>query len=232
MGSLDSALTRQALKKGIVRQANNDGAIGLRLRYVGTGTVTSVTVTTATNIVMITSDGGTDTYAFATYTTVGAVADAINKDGIFEAKVIDCLRSEGSASFFLDGAITAGADANGVVVWDAKVDTSGAATQAVCLSPLGPDFDMPKGHRVHLRELSYYLDLTAAADSIQVWKRKGTVETQLLGLTSVDVTVTTVNFASGEGYITGGPDEELIVFGTGTVVNAAAGYVRAVGEYE
>lgn len=232
MGSLDYALTRQALAEGVVRQVNNDEAIGVRLRYVGTGTVTSVTTTTATDVEMITSDGGTDTYAFATYTTIGSLVDAINADGIFEARVIDCLRSEGSASFFVDGAISSGSDKNGVVVWDMLVDTSGAATMAICLSPKGVDWDAPEGHRVHLREFVYNVDLTAAADSVQVWRRKNGKETQIMGLTSVDATETTVNFASGEGKLTGDVDEELIVFVTGTVVNAAGNLIRVVGEKE
>lgn len=232
MSSLDSLRTRSYASRGIVRQVNNDASIGIRLRYIGTGTVTSVTPTAATDIVLITSDGGTDTYTFATYTTIGAVADAINADGIFEAVVIDALRSEGSADWFLGGAVTAGTDGFGNVVWDLLSDTSGAATMSICLSPLSPDFDLPKGHRVHLQEIVYNVDLTAAADTLQIWKRRGTVETKLAGLTTVDATLTTINFASGEGKITGGTDEEIIVHVTGTVINAAGNLIRATGIYE
>lgn len=232
MASLESAQLRQALAKGVVRQVTNDANIAIRLRYVGSGTVTSVVVTSATDVVLTTSDGGTDTYTFAAYTTIGALADAINKDGIFEAKVLDCLRSEGSDDYFLSATVTAGADEDGEVIWDLVGDTSGAATIAVCLTPTGPEFSKPAGHRVHLQELSYYSDHTAAVNTVQVWKRKGTVETQLLGLTGVDTTLTTVNWASGEGKISGGPDEELIVLCTGTVINSASNLVRAVGIYE
>src|SRR3990167_6039331 len=106
MASLDSLKTRYYASKGIIRQVNNDLGIMIRMRYIGTGTVTSVTVTTATNIVNITSDGGTDTYAFATYDAIGEVADAIDGDTIFEARVLDLLRSELSTSVLVDGAIT------------------------------------------------------------------------------------------------------------------------------
>ncbi len=232
MASLDSVLTRQALARGVVRQANNDAAVGIRLRYLGTGTVTSVTVDSGTDFELITSDGGTDTYTFATYTTIGALADAINGDGIFEAKVMDALRSEGSDDWFLAASpVTPTVDENGVTIWDCVADTSGAATIACVLSPF-ENFDMPKGHRVHLQEIVYSANNTAAANTLQIWKRKGTVETQIAGLTSVDTTITTVNFASGQGKITAGVDEEIVVIVTGTVVDGAGNLVRLIGQYE
>ncbi|MFA5445144.1 MAG: hypothetical protein WC262_09275, partial [Bacteroidales bacterium] len=101
MASLDSALLKQALQKGIVRRVTNDLAVGLRLRYIGTGTVTTVAATQATSVVLTTSDGGIDTYLFSDYATLGALADAINADGIFEAKVMDALRSENPDDFFV-----------------------------------------------------------------------------------------------------------------------------------
>ena len=96
MASKDSLETRKLLAKGTVIQAGSDKSVALRLKYKGTGSVTSVTVVTATSVECITTDGGTDTYAFATYTTMGALADKINSDGIFECKVLDVLRSAGS----------------------------------------------------------------------------------------------------------------------------------------
>jgi hypothetical protein len=233
MSSLDSVLTRQALAKGVVRRVTNDAPIGLRLRYVGSGTVTSVTVVSATSIAMITSDGGTDTYAFGSLTTMGAVVDAINRDGIFEAKIVDTLRSQASANTLLAAApITAGVDDAGGVVWDAVVDTSGAATLSCVLSPTSPSWDLPKGHRVHLRSIVYYVDNTAAQGALQIWKRKGTVETQIAGFLNVDTTETTVNFASGHGKITADADEELVVHIAGTVINNAANAIMLIGDYE
>lgn len=234
MSSLDSVLTRATLKEGVVVNKGTDGPIAIRLRYIGTGTVTSVTVTTATNIVNVTSDGGTDTYAFATYATIGALVDAINADGIFEAKVLDALRSEATASRLLDGAISSGTDSNGVVVWDVLADTSTALRITSTLSA-HRDFDTPS-RRVKLQEISYAVNMgTAAADSVQVWRRRGTVEKQLIGLLSVDTTATTINFASGEGYIGGAvADEEYIVFvkDAATLADAAGNYVRVSGTIE
>lgn len=234
MGSLDSALVRQALAKGTVVQAGTDAPVAIRLRNVAGGTVTSVTVTTATNIVMITANGGTDTYAFATYATYGALVDAINKDGIFEAKILDGLRSKASASTLVDGAITAGTDENGVIVWDAKQDTSASLQIAVCLSPFR-NFDAPKNHVVKLQEVMYSVNMgTAAADSVQIWRRRGSVETQVYGALSVDTTETTIRFANGEGFISGNPNDEFVVLvkDAATLADAAGNYVRVVGLVE
>lgn len=230
MSSLDSLLTRKALAIGTVVQLGTDASVALRLRYVGSGTVTSVTVTTATNIVMVTSDGGTDTYAFATYATLGALKDAINADGIFEAKVIDDLLSSATATQYVDGAITAGTDANGVRIWDVKVDTSAALRIPVALTQR--DFDAPK-RKVALQEIVYSVNMgTAAADSTQVWLRRGSVETKIMGLLSIDTTATTINFASGQGAITTRDGDEIVVLvkDAATLADAAGNFVRLVGE--
>lgn len=236
MGSLDYALTRQALGKGIVRFVMEDTAIGLRLRYIGSGTVSAngVAVITATSVAFITSDGGTDTYLFSAHSTLGSLVDAINADHIFEAKVVDALRSENPDDFFLaDSDVTVGVDGNGEPVYDLLIDTSASLTQTCLLSPISPDFDAPKGHRISLQEVYYYVTHTAAADSLSFWKRKGTVETELFHMLGVNATATTISFASGEGHITLGPDEELIVQVDGTVTtDSTRNYIRLVGKYE
>jgi hypothetical protein len=233
MGSLDSALTRQALAKGEIVSHGTDEPVAIRLRYIGSGTVTSVTVTTATNIVAVTSDGGTDTYAFGTYDTYEKLVAAINKDGIFEAKALDVLLSTDPASDMVDGAITSGTDANGVVVWDANVDTSAALQIAACLTP-HRDWDSPS-RRVHLQEVRYSVNMgTAAADSVQVWRRRGSTETQVFGRLSVDTTETAITFASGEGKLTGNQDDEFIVLvkDAATLADAAGNFVSAIGLIE
>lgn len=234
MSSLDSVQLRQALAEGVVVQAGTDEPVAIRLRYVGTGTVTSVTVTTATNIVAVTSDGGTDTYAFSTYATVGALADAINKDGIFEAKVLDALRSQATASKLVDGAITAGTDENGVVVWDVANDTSALKELGVCLTA-HRNFDAPANRRVQLDEAVYVATLgAAAADSFQIHRRRGTTETQIFGALSVSATETTLRFGNGQRSITGREGDEFIVRvkdGT-SIADAAANFVRVIGRVE
>lgn len=235
MSSLNSVLTRQALASGVTLQVGTDTPVAIRLRKLSVGSVTSVTVTTATNIVMITSDGGTDTYTFATYTTVGALVDAINADGIFEAKVLDALRSQGTTSSqFVTGAITSSVANNNVTIWDVLNDTSVTIELGVCLSA-HREFDFPAGHRVHLQQVVYSVNMgTAAADSFQIYKRKGTVETKIFGQLSVDTTETTLTFASGEGKISAGPGEELFVRvkDAATLADAGGNFVRLVGIIE
>lgn len=230
MSSLDALLVRQALAQGTVVQVGSDSPVAIRLRYVGKGSVTSVTVTTATDIVTISTEG-TKTYAFATFTTIGAVVDAINKDGIFEAKILDELRSAASASRLLTGAITAGTDTNGVRVWDVRLDTS-TALRFVATITAHRDFDQPK-RRVRLQEFVYNATLGAAgANNVEVWLRRGTVETRVFAGASASAAVTTVNFASGRGSITGREGDELVVIlkdGT-SIADAPANFLRAIGE--
>lgn len=233
MGSLDSALTRKANAKGVVVSHGTDEPIAMRLRYIGSGTVTSVTVDPGTDIEMVTSDGGTDTYLFATYVTYAALAAAIKADGIFEVKVLDTLLSANPDDDMVTGAITAGTDANGVVVWDANVDTSASLEIAACLSA-HRDFDTPK-RIVTLKEIVYSVNMNAAAaDSMQVYLRRGATETKLIGRLSVDDTETSIDFASGEGSITGNQDDEFIVRvkDAGTLADAGGNYVSIIGTIE
>lgn len=244
MSSFDGLQARALKAKGTVLQVGTDEPVVIRLRYVGTGTVTSVTVTTATNIVMVTSDGGTDTYAFATYTTVAKLIAAINDDGIFEAKCLDGLLSDATASVFVTGAITSGTDANGVTVWDVLQDSSAAKQLAVCLSN-NRDWNTTKlatTHRVHVQEIKYYATLGgAAAGNFEVYLRRNPAgalgagtETLLFDDLSVSATATTYNWASGYGKITGEEGDEIVVIlkdGT-SIADAAANYLRVVGILE
>lgn len=236
MASLDSLNVRALSAKGAVQTSRDDTPIAIRMRYIGTGTVTSVTVTTATNIVMITSDGGTDTYTFATYTTVGALVDAINTDGIFEAVVLDALRADlTTSSNFVTGAITAGTDVNGVIVWDVLADTSVCKSITSTLSLKRNFNSITAGHRVILQSITYNVDVNAAAaNSVRVYFRVGTIETQQVGRVSVDATATTITWASGVGKITApeGADVIVRVQDATSVTDAAANFVEATGIYE
>lgn len=233
MPSLDSVNVRKALASGTAVQVVTDTPVAFRIRKIGSETATSVTITTATNIVLVGSTT-TDTLAFATYTTYGAVVDAINATGRWEARMLDGLRSKASASTLVDGAITAGADANGVVVWDALQDTSTSLQFAAALVP-SRDWDMPKGHRVHLESIVYSVNMgTAAVDSVQVWLRRGKTETKLMGLLSVDTTETTITFASGQGKISGRDEDEIIVLvkDAATLADASGNFLRITGTVE
>lgn len=234
MSSLDSLFARQIAAEGVALRVIDDTPAAIRLRYKGTGTVTSVTVTTGTNIVMVTSDGGTDTYAFATYDTIAKLVAVINADNIFEAKVMDALLADVTTSKFIDGAITAGTDENGVTTWDVLADTSATDYMTVTLSPRR-NWDATPGHRVHLQEIAYNVDVSAAAaNGVRVYRRRKGIETQVYGRASVDATLTTLTFASGQGKISGKPGDELIVRvidGT-SITDAAANFIQIVGVIE
>lgn len=220
MSSLAALQARFYNRKGVVNQQVDDTPVAIRLKYIGTGSVTSVTVTTATNIVMITSDGGTDTYAFATYTTMASLAAAINKDGIFEARVLDLLGSDATASTLVDGAITIGT----LGYYDVLSDTSEADLISACLTW---DRGTPTGgaqpalaqlHRVSIQSVVYNVTLGGGADTnaLKIYERvksnTGAVlaENLIFQGTPTSGSLTTLSWASGVGYLTAGDGNDLV----------------------
>ena len=240
MGSLDAALTKQILAKNVVGSVVDDGAVAIRLQYIGTGTVTSVTTVSGTGITMITSDGGTDAYTFATYTTVGALVDAINGDGIFEAKVLDSIRAEATDDQFINGAISSSTLRDGKVsttVWDVLVDTDAADYTAYRLT-WDRGFErvaQKRAHKVSLREIVYNLDISAAeAEAVKVYEIDGTNETLILSRKSVDATKTTINFAAGYGKLDASHGNDLVVyiFDTTSITDSSNNYLEVGGILE
>lgn len=235
MSSLEALRTRRYAAVGTVQTSRDDTPVAIRLRKVGSETATSVTVTTATNIVLVGSTT-TDTFTFATYTTVGSLADAINATGRWEAVILDALRSDATtASNFVTGVVAAGADLNGVTVWDVTADTSVNKFMTATLS-FKRNFDGPRrGHRVSLQEIKYYCDVNAAyANGVRVYIRNGATETQVYGIASVDATATTVNWASGQGTITAPEMADIVVRvidGT-SLTDTSSNFVSAAGILE
>jgi hypothetical protein len=218
MASLDFLQVREARKKGVVGFVQGvDNCVAIRLRYKGTGSVTSVTTTTAVDITIVTSDGGTDIYDFATYGTVGLLVDKINLDGIFEAKVLDTLRSKATASQFIDGAITAG-NYFDEKVWDVLVDTSAAdyISYRLCYDR---GFNKPSknNHRVHLKEVKYLLNLSGAtASTVTIYDcnyEMGYPKEEIIAWkgATADNSATTINWRSGVGNLTAQEGHDLLV---------------------
>ena len=244
MASLDSLQTRQVLSRGVSQYAVTDSPVIFSMAYTGTGSVTSVTVTTATNIVTVTVESSgtvTKTYAFATYTTVGALVDAINNDGLFCVKTLDALRSDATnSSNIVTGAITATTDELGNTVWNAKADTSVNKALTVSLSPFRAfTFSKPleRAHRVHLQEVKYYITLGGAgANLVNFYVRRAIdkVETKIWTGTSVSATSTTISFASGFGKITANDGDQIIcrVSDGTSITDAAANFLTATGYVE
>ena len=236
MASMEGLKTRALLASGVSVYKGTDKAVALRLKYKGTGTVTSVATITATSVETITSDGGTDTYLFATYATMGALADAINAANIFECKVLDVLRSAASDDALLAETLTTPTqDENGNNVFDVKVDTSGMFYVGACLSASRGFGGLTAGHRVHLQQIDYVANMgTAAADGLKVYARNCTTGAERLvyaGL-SVDTTATTVTFASGVGKISSKDNEELIVLIKDAASVADGAYMNLTGIVE
>jgi hypothetical protein len=235
MASFDSLQSRKLAAKGVVLQCGTDGPVAVRMRYKGTGTVTSVTVITGTSITMITSDGGTDAYAFATYDTVAKLVSAINADNIFEAKALDTLGSYATATQFVNGAI-ASSTLDGITIWDMKVDTSAAKYLALRLTSDRGFQGVPAGNRrVHLNEAKYFATLgNAAVGGFKIVDVKGSVETVVLSNLSVSAAATTESFASGWGYLTAeeGHDLVVVLIDDTSVGDAAANYLVVSGIVE
>jgi len=219
MGSLDSVLVRKGLAQNKAATVLDDGPIAIRLKYAGTGSVTSVTVTTATNLVLVTSDGSTETFAFATYTNMGLLADAINASAYWECKILDALRpDETGNSDFVTGAKTITA----LGYYDLTVDTSVAQNSDNefiysyrCTYDRGVGSEAPKGsHSVKLSEAIYNVNVNGAeAGGFQIWEWDASAKTETLVYTtvSVDATKTTINFASGNSTLDAGVGNDLIV---------------------
>lgn len=230
MSSQDALQMRALNKRKVIGHVSDDLPVAIRLKYIGSGSVTSVTVTTATNIVMITSDGGTDTYAFSTYDTVAKLVAAINADGIFEAKVLDTLYSEDTASQFVDGALSITSDG----YYDVMSDTSACDYIAYRLTyDRGAGAKKPKGsHRVTLLGITTNLTLGGGADtnSLKVYECKGSTETAVITRTPTTGSEENITWASGEGGFTSADGKDLVVIVTDTT--SVTGYLTVIGEAE
>jgi len=205
--------TRKMLESGVIGQVGNDQGVAIRIRATAAaGAVTSVTTTTATNIVFISANGSTETFAFATYDTVGKLADAINASTYWECKVLDTVRSEATATQFVTGAITSSIF-EGVTVWDVLVDTSAADYTAYRLTyNRGMDSKPNSSHRVHLQEIGTDVTLGATtANGLKVYEVNGTVETVVYQVTATSGAAATTNWADGLGKLSAKDGNDLVV---------------------
>lgn len=211
--SLDQSRLNNLNRSFQVGSVVDDTPVAIRLKYIGTGTVTSVTFDTDQDFTLVTSDGGTDEYLFATYTDYGLLIDQIKGDGIFDVKILDSLRADTTAgSPFIDGAATITSEG----YYDALIDTSSEKNFTFrCTYDRNVGATKPiAGHRVHLQEIVYNMNINAAsANGVRVyeWDAVDKTETQIWRAASVDATATTHNWASGEGMISAGVGNDLIV---------------------
>lgn len=228
MASLNFARTRKILARGAVQQVGTDTPVVFRLRKTGLETATSVTVISATSIALVGSST-TDTFAFATYITYGAVVDAINATGRWEAKMLDSLRSGASVSSLLVGSPVTPYYDGYVQVWDILKDTSASTQLATCLT-VSRDFDFPSKltplHRVHLEEIKYNIVGSSSLYDIGSNSGYAMLADTATTITSAGATVTTGDL--GETTFT--DSAPGITFGTGSDTGVAAPYATAISE--
>jgi hypothetical protein len=247
MPSLDFARIRHELKRDVIGQVADDTPVLFKLKYIGGGTVTSVTVTGATDITMVSVAGGityTDAYHWATpatYTTVQLMTDAINKDGRFEARTMDALNATvlGATTVLNSGALTVDA----VGEYNVLSDTSGAKYLAYRLTydrTFGNSRAIRNGHRVSIREIVTSLTLGGGADAngLKIYECTppgnnapyGDAEILVLQRTPTTGSAETITWASGKGKITANEGNDLVVIITDA--GSITGSITVNGELE
>jgi hypothetical protein len=251
MASYDWAATRSYLKHGFAKRTyatsatfprwgTDQAVVAIRLRKANPDitSVTSIVNTTATLLTITSVGGNSDSavYSYGTHSTVGKLANAINDTGDFEAKVVDALRTDATASAFTDGAVCAYV-MDGENVWDLNVDIPTTLTISNLLTfDEGFKKSHKAKHRVHLEEIKYYIDTTKASGSyatLSIYERDiENVETLRYQVAASDTTVMAVNWCSGKGYITADNGGELLVRLTSTSSIARGAYIDIVGEIE
>jgi hypothetical protein len=224
MPSLEMARTRKLLEKGVIGQVSDTTYPTLFiLKYIGTGSVTSVIVTTATDITTTTTEG-VKTYTWAAYTTVGALIDAINADGIFEAKILDCLSTTPTGAG-LTVAGTLAVDVNGNYKVQSNTANALFLAYRLCYDRgFGSPAKLINGHRVHVLEIDTTLTLAGGADAnalkvYEVYPAGNSsfvpgVENLVYQVTPTTGSAATINWADGQGKITSGEGADLLVIVT------------------
>ncbi len=245
MSSVAALKERKLNERGVVQSVGTDTTVPIRIRHIGKTAAVSVTVNAGTSIVLVDGDATTptNTLLVATYGTVGAMVNAINATGNWEAKILDALTTDvctGSYFKTSGGAMTATLDPNGNMVYNIYASTSVSKAMTVCLSPFR-GFDSPRGHRVHLQEIVYYLTLAGAGVGLfNVYIRgafgnvpPGTAESKVFSDTSVSASKTSYTFSGGFGDITGKDDQEIIIQVTdSTMADQSTDYLRITGIIE
>ena len=236
---------RQAAAKGTVGQTYYSLGVAMSLNYIGGGTITSVIVTTATDITMVTVAGGTtytDAYTWVGYATLGALVDAINADGRFQAKLLDSLRSNGTAaSYFVAGTLAAASNGSESVyslVWDNSTAATFITYRLTADRTFGTSAKLRDGHRVSLQEIYTSLTLGGGADAnaLKVYECKpahrGSTETMLWSRTPTTGSAAQIDWASGQGKITAHDGNDLVVQVTDAASFGATDYINVTGVIE
>lgn len=234
MASLNSLQMRALNAQTTAIRYTEDEPVALRISNTSGKAVTSVIVTTAVGIDLIDSVG-TTSVDFATYGTLGTVADKINSSGTWTCKILDGLRSTlTTASNLVDGTLTSNVKF-GEVGYDVKLDTTTTFTFPIrCTYDRTAEGIMGKeGHRVKINKFEHVLDVgTAAIDMVKIieWDPILNTETQIWSAASVDSTTTATTHDFSKAPITAKEGNDLIVLVTdaAAITNAATNYVQVI----
>lgn len=236
MASLDSMVVRSLGATKCSRRTAEAAGVVLRIKHVGTGTGTPTVVLSDTSSDITLTDGAgtviTADLSNGSYNTVGKVADWINGDPSWECKVMDALRSQASNDVWTNGAVSA-ATKNGETVFDVTQLIASGTLNVRCTYDELIGSTRAKGeHRVTLNAFSYFADLTAAANSVQIWlvDSKGATEEQIWGALSVDTTLVAYAPSSATypfSGITAPSGKDIVIVVTGTVVTNAGNFLQA-----
>lgn len=174
------ALTLNAVKQSIGRVLAADQGVALRIRYVGSGEsssayadavlVSATSLTLSVNGVADSTVGASGVLAFATYTTLGALVDAINLSSNWDAKIVAGLRSDAvNGSELLARSTSAFRPYNEVqLFWDSS--DNGVLGIDFLLEPADA-FARPEqqaAHRVGFKQLLARVN-TSGGESIQIY---------------------------------------------------------------
>jgi len=231
MASLDYLEARYYAREPRVGRVTDDTPVMLRIKHVGSGTTQAPTVVVSNTASTLTlTDGAasatTIDLSAAAYDYMGELCDYINSLASWECKLLDALRADASNNVIVSTTVTA-AVVNGETVFDILADTS--ATTKYCYRVTydrGVQSNKPKGsHRVILKEIKYYADLTAGANGVKVYECKadGKTETLIWTAAAVDTTETTHDLNDG---ICPGEGNDLVVQVDATVVDNASGFLQ------
>jgi hypothetical protein len=244
MPSLEQVRTRKYLKRGVVGQVGADRTELFVLQYVGTGSITSVIVTTATDITMVTVVGTTtytDAFTWAAYTTVGLLVAAINATGRWEAKILDCLSSTATgANLAIAG--TLAIDGNGE--YHVYSDTNNALFMAYRLTydrTFGTNNKVRASHRVAIQEIDTTLTLGAIdANAFKIYECSPgdnsetypASETLVYQKTPVSGAPSTQYWASGHAEITSEDGNDLLFIVSDSISLGATDTITVIGTAE
>jgi len=244
MPSLEQVRTRKYLTRGVVGQVGDNGSVLFTMRYIGTGTITSVTVTALTDVTMVTVVGTTtytDAFTWAAYTTTGALVAAINATGRWEAKLLDCLSSFATvASFVIGGVLTADTKGNYNIMGDTGVCLFMAYRLTYDRTFLTNN-KVRASHRVALQEIDTTLTLGATdANAFKIYECSPgdnsetypASETLIYQKTPVSGAPSAQTWASGESEITSEEGDDLLFVVSDTVSFGATDTITVIGKAE